>query len=100
MPRPIGRGIFEVPLDYSAATCLAMADLRFAAWFWWMTPLLAALSSFLVAVTSVASAALLSPELIASRVRRIAVFSSLLTALLRSCALSLVLLRLICDLMF
>ena len=29
----------------SESTRLAMADLRFAAWFLWMTPLLAALSS-------------------------------------------------------
>ena len=29
-----------------------MADLRFAAWFSWMTPLLTALSSFLVAFAS------------------------------------------------
>src|SRR6188508_3813546 len=77
-----------------------MADLRFAAWFSWMTPLLTALSSFLVAFASDFSAAALSPAAMASRVRRTSVRSSLLTALLRSLAFSLVLLRLICDLMF
>src|SRR5690606_17060745 len=90
----------ESGVDQSAATCFAMADLRFAAWFSWMTPLLTALSSFLVAFCSAFSAAALSPAATASRVRRTSVFSSLLTALLRSRAFSLVLLRLICDLMF
>src|SRR5436190_20913975 len=64
-----------------------------------MTPLLAALSSFLVARARAVLAAFLSPAVIASRVTRIAVFSSLLTALLRSCAFLLVPMRLICDLM-
>src|SRR4051794_36903203 len=65
-----------------------------------MTPLLAALSSFLLALRSAASAAFLSPAVMASRVARTAVLSSLLTALLRSCAFLLVPMRLICDLMF
>jgi hypothetical protein len=51
-------------------------------------------------VFMVASAAALSPAVTAVRVERMSVLSSLLTALLRSRAFSLVLLRLICDLMF
>src|SRR6201746_1615544 len=77
-----------------------MADLRFAAWFLWMKPLVAALSIFLAAVCSAALALSLSPATTASRVARMAVLSSLLTALLRSCAFLLVPMRLICDLMF
>ena len=46
-----GRAFVKIGAQ-SAATCLAIADLRFAAWFAWMTPLLAALSSFLVARAS------------------------------------------------
>src|SRR3546814_20022762 len=77
-----------------------MADLRFAAWFWWMTPLLTALSSCLVAVMSAFSAAALSPAATASRVRRPSVLSCLLTALLRARAFSLDLLPLIFNLIF
>ena len=40
----------------SEATCLAIADLRLAAWFLWITPLLTALSSFLLACASAAVA--------------------------------------------
>src|SRR3954470_9933179 len=77
-----------------------MADLRFAAWFWWMTPLLTALSSFFDAVRRALDAAALSPEAMAVRVARTAVLTSLLTALLRSWAFLFVPMRLICDLMF
>src|SRR3954453_16866676 len=64
-----------------------------------MTPLLAALSSSLVALRSAVVAAAESPLSAASRNRRTAVFSSDFTALLRSRRSSLVRLRLICDLM-
>ena len=77
-----------------------MADLRFAAWFLWMTPLLEALSSLRVAARRAVVALSLSPVEIASFAMRMTVFSSLLTALLRSCALRFVRLRLIYDLMF
>ena len=78
-----GRAFVKIGAQ-SAATCLAIADLRLAAWFAWMTPLLAALSSFLVARASDFSAEALSPAATASRVRRTSVRSSLFTALLRS----------------
>src|SRR5205823_13482258 len=83
----------------SSAQRLAMADLRFAAWFLWMTPLLAALSrlSHAARIASVAAAA--SPASAASRNLRTAVFSDDLTALLRRRAFSFCLLRLIWDLM-
>src|SRR4051812_1781132 len=64
-----------------------------------MTPLLAALSSSLVALRSAVAAVAVSPLSAASRKRRTAVFSSDFTALLRSRRSSLVRLRLICDLM-
>src|SRR3954464_1602815 len=64
-----------------------------------MTPLLAALSSSLVALRSALVALVASPLSAASRKRRTAVFSSDFTALLRSRRRSLVRLRLICDLM-
>src|SRR5947209_16345857 len=64
-----------------------------------MTPLLAALSSSLVALRSAVAAVAVSPLSAAARKRRTAVFSSDFTALLRSRASSLVRLRLICDLM-
>src|SRR6476659_437917 len=76
-----------------------MADLRLAAWFLWMTPLLAALSSSREAVLSWSAAVAASPPSAASRNRRTAVLSSDFTALLRSRRRSLVRLRLICDLM-
>src|ERR1700757_238502 len=77
-----------------------MADLRLAAWFLWMTPLLTALSSLMLAARIAASAASALPASAASRNLRIAVFSSDLTALLRRRAFSFCLLRLIWDLMF
>src|SRR3954464_7294877 len=64
-----------------------------------MTPLLAALSSSLVALRRAVVAVAASPLSAASRKRRTAVFSSDFTALLRSRRSSLVRLRLICDLM-
>lgn len=79
---------------------MARADLRFDAWFLCRTPLLTALSSLTAAFFRAASAAALSPAETAVRVVRMTVLSSLFTALLRSRAFSLVLLRLICDLMF
>src|SRR3954465_11296837 len=82
------------------ATCFEIALLRLAAWLAWMTPFEVALSSFLVARRSASSAFFLSPAAIAAWVARMAVLSSLLTALLRSCAFLLVPMRLICDLMF
>src|SRR3954469_23731318 len=82
------------------ATCLVIALLRLAAWLAWMTPFEVALSSFLVARRRASSAFFLSPAAIAAWVARMAVLSSLLTALLRSCAFLLVPMRLICDLMF
>src|SRR5215469_14078882 len=78
----------------------ASADLRFAAWFLWMTPLLAALSRLAHAVRMASVASATSPASAASRNLRTAVFSDDLTALLRWCAFSFCLLRLIWDLMF
>src|SRR5215469_13504749 len=77
-----------------------MADLRLAAWFLWMTPLLTALSSLTLAARIAATAASALPASAASRNLRTDVFSSDLTALLRRRAFSFCLLRLICDLMF
>src|SRR5690349_15504175 len=87
-------------LGQSDAAFLPMADLRLAAWFLWMTPLEAALSSRLLASRAAASAASLSPAAAASRNLRTAVFSADFTDLLRSCAASFCRLRLIWDLMF
>src|SRR4029453_12576969 len=67
---------------------LAMADLRFAAWFLWITPLLTALSSWRDAARSSAVALSASPAWLASLSLRIAVFSDDLTDLLRSRAFS------------
>ena len=78
----------------------AMADLRLAAWFLWMTPLLAALSSLTAAARMARVAASRSPASAASRNLRTEVFSSDLTALLRCRAFSFCLFRLIWDLMF
>ncbi len=61
-----------------------MLDLRLAAWFLWMTPLDAALSSLRVAARAASIAASLSPASAASRNLRTAVFRPDLTALLRS----------------
>src|SRR5690554_5253467 len=77
-----------------------MADFLLAAWFWWMTPLLAALSSFFDARRRAAVAFSLSPAATAARVARMAVRSSALYALLRSVAFLLVRMRFICDLIF
>ena len=49
------------------AACFAIADLRFAAWFLWMTPLEAALSSLRVASRSAVVALSVSPVSAASR---------------------------------
>src|SRR5215467_10532967 len=84
----------------SSAARLAIADLRFAAWFLWMTPLLAALSRLAHAVRMASVASATSPASAASRNLRTAVFSDDLTALLRWRAFSFCLLRLIWDLMF
>src|SRR6266496_4358252 len=64
-----------------------------------MTPLLAALSSFLLASRSKGMAFSLSPASAASRNFRIAVLTEDFTDLLRRRAFSLVLIRLSCDLM-
>src|SRR5215475_519139 len=85
---------------WSSAARLAMADLRFAAWFLWITPLLAALSRPREASRMACTAASVSPASAASRNLRTLVFSDDLTALLRCLAFSFCLLRLICDLMF
>src|SRR4051812_50160101 len=77
-----------------------MPDLRFAAWFLWMTPLLTALSSALLACARAVPAAAGSPASAAVRKRRTAVFRADLTATLRCRARSLVRFRLIWDLMF
>src|SRR5690348_17033761 len=84
----------------SSAWRLAIADLRFAAWFLWMTPLLAALSRLCDAVRMATVAVSTSPASAASRNLRTAVFSDDLTALLRCRAFSFCLLRLIWDLIF
>src|SRR3954452_9709103 len=84
----------------SDSTRLAMADLRFAAWFLWMTPLLTALSSWRDATRSSVVAAAVSPASLASLSLRITVFSDVLTVLVRSRAGSFCRLRLIWDLMF
>src|SRR5215471_1778080 len=84
----------------SSAQRVAIADLRFAAWFLWMTPLLAALSRLCDAVRMATTAASTSPASAASRNLRTAVFSDDLTALLRCRAFSFCLLRLIWDLIF
>src|SRR6185437_12438670 len=77
-----------------------MADLRFAAWFLWMTPLLAALSRLCDAARMATVAASTSPTSAASRNLRTEVFRDDLTALLRCRAFSFCLLRLIWDLIF
>ena len=84
----------------SEAACFAKADLRLAAWFLWMTPLLTALSSLRLAARSALWVVAASPEAAASRKERTNVFSSDFTALLRSRRFSFVVFRLIWDLMF
>src|SRR5215469_15442397 len=95
-----GKGRAGCQLLLSSAARLAIADLRFAAWFLWMTPLLAALSRLAHAVRMASVASATSPASAASRNLRTAVFSDDLTALLRWRAFSFCLLRLIWDLMF
>src|SRR4030088_160728 len=77
----------------------ASADFLLAAWFLWITPLLAALSSLRLVDTSNSAALSLSPLWAASRNERTAVRSEDFTDLLRSRARSLVRLRFCCDLM-
>jgi hypothetical protein len=84
----------------SVAAWAVIADLRFAAWFLWMTPLEAALSSSRDATWAYSAALTASPAEAASRNRRTDVRSDDLTALLRWRAFSFVLFRLIWDLMF
>src|SRR3954468_9303523 len=66
------------------AAFFAIADLRFAAWFLWMTPLEVAFSSFLAASRPSWTAVSLSPSWAASRNLRTADFRPVFTALLRS----------------
>src|SRR5690606_11967766 len=84
----------------SEAAFLAMADLRLAAWFLWMTPFDAALSSLRAVSAASALASSTLPASAASWNRRTAVFSAERTDLLRARAASFWRLRLICDLMF
>ena len=70
-------------LRQSDAAVLLMADLRFAAWFLWMTPFEAALSSLREAVRSAAAAASASPAATALSTARMAVLISDFTATLR-----------------
>src|ERR1022692_3612252 len=83
----------------TCAARLAIADLRLAAWFLWITPLLAALSSLVQAARIVSVTFSASPASAAARNWRTDVFSDDLTALLRTRAFSFCLLRLIWDLM-
>src|SRR5690242_2752298 len=87
------------PQAATEEAALASADLRLAAWFLWMTPLLAALSSLREAAARAVAAASASPAAIAVRTERTAVRSSDFVALLRRRRFSLVRLRLIWDLM-
>ena len=99
-PRPSAPRSSRCQAFCSSARRLAIADLRLAAWFLWMTPLLAALSSWRVATWSATVASSMLPLSAASRNLRTCVRSADLVALLRMCAFSFCLLRLICDLMF
>src|SRR6478672_9824913 len=99
-PSPTGYGASAVRLPQSEAAFFWMADLRLAAWFLWMTPFEAALSSCLPASCAAVLACSALPDSAASRNLRTAVFSADFTALLRSCAASFCRLRLIWDLMF
>ena len=90
----------EVVRRRATATRFAIADLRFAAWLVWMTPLLTALSSLREASSISAVAFSTSPASAASWNFRTAVFSDDLTDLLRSRRFSFCRLRLIWDLMF
>src|SRR5437764_2513184 len=99
-PRRCLRCAARRQLLLSSAQRVAIADLRLAAWFLWMTPLLAALSRLCDAVRMATAAASTSPASAASRNLRTAVLSDDLTALLRCRAFSFCLLRLIWDLIF
>src|SRR4051812_24183721 len=77
-----------------------MADFLFAAWFLWITPAEAALSSLRLAAAARALASSVLPASAASRNLRTADFSADFTDLLRSCAFLFCRLRLIWDLMF
>src|SRR3954447_4618100 len=77
----------------------AIADLRLAAWFLWITPLLAALSRAREAARCSSAASSVLPASTASRNFRTAVRTSERTDLLRWRRFSLVLTRLIWDLM-
>src|SRR5690606_24772455 len=66
-------------LRQSDAARRAIADLRFAAWFLWMTPLEAALSSLRAAAAARDLAFSASPDSAASRKLRIAVFRPVFT---------------------
>ena len=87
------------PAQAAVLTRLAIADLRFAAWFLWMTPLLAALSRAFDAARCSSVAFSVSPASTASRNRRTAVRTDERTDLLRCRRFSFVLTRLIWDLM-
>src|SRR3984885_2869177 len=87
-------------LTLSCAARLEIADLRLAAWFLWMTPLLAALSSMTNAARMACVAFSASHAAAASRNWRPDVFSADSTALFRWRAFSFCLLRLIWDLIF
>src|SRR5690242_9911081 len=84
----------------SDAARLLIADFLLAAWFLWITPADAALSSLRLAAAASVLACSASPASAASRKRRTADFSADFTDLLRSCAASFCRLRLIWDLMF
>src|SRR5689334_11487560 len=78
-PAPDGIGQLTGALSF-----LAIADLRLAAWFLWITPLLTAWSSFREASRINAAAFSASPPAAASWNLRMAVFREDLTDLLRS----------------
>src|SRR3712207_6805479 len=84
--RPHTEGLTRRP--QTEAAFFASDDLRFAAWFLWMTPLLTALSSLRDAARSAEAAFSASPDSTAVRTVRARVRSSLLTALLRSVRLA------------
>src|ERR1700745_4483854 len=77
----------------------ASADFLFAAWFLWITPLLAALSNLRRVETSSSAALSFSPAAAASRNARTAVRSDDFTDLLRSRARSFVRVSFCCDLL-
>ena len=98
--RPLSGSVKRQAVLASSAARVAIADLRFAAWFLWMMPLLAALSRARVASRASSWAFAASPASAASRNLRTEVFRADLTDLLRRRAASLVRLRLIYDLIF